>query len=185
MKALISSGALSLALLLGGCGDDGATNAAAVGNDAAPLEQIAAPNGDWTEVVTQTEAGGYLMGNPDAPVKLVEYASLTCPACANFSTTATEKLRNEYVKSGQVSWEFRNFVLNPIDLGVSMLVRCQGAAPFFRSIEQLYATQEEWLGRFSAIPEAQMQQLRDQVDFLEQLLSERNLSQIPASSFDE
>lgn len=162
MKAYLSGGTLALALLLAGCGDDAADTTANGAAPAAqePLPQVEAPNGDWTQVVTQTPQGGFLMGNPNAPVKLVEYASLTCPACANFSVTATEELQNEYVKSGQVSWEFRNFVLNPIDLGVSMLVRCQGEGPFFRSVEQLYATQQEWLGRFSELPQAEMERIQ-------------------------
>ena len=160
MKAL-SASTLALALALTGCGEGETDTAAATGNNVAPLETIAAPQGgDWTEQVTQTPAGGYLVGNPDAPVKLVEYASLTCPACAAFSSAASEELMNEYVKSGQVSWEFRNFVLNPIDLGVSMLVRCQSPGAFFRSIEQLYATQPQWMEGFSQISPAEQQRLQ-------------------------
>ena len=160
MKALLSGSALALALLLTGCGDGGA-DSAATGNAAAPLTPIAAPAGqDWTATVTQTADGGYLLGNPNAPVKLVEYASLTCPACAAFSDTATTQLRDQYVKSGQVSWEFRNFVLNPIDLGVSMLARCQAPNAFFRSVEQLYATQPQWMAAFQTLPPAEQQRLQ-------------------------
>ena len=72
------------------------------------------------------------MGNPDAPVKLVEYASLTCPHCARISPTkATAALRDTYVRSGQVSWEFRHFLLNAPDLALSLLARCQPPAAFF------------------------------------------------------
>lgn len=162
MKAYPTGAGLALALILAGCGDgadNGTTTATGTGNTAAPLQQVEAPNGDWTQAVTETADGGFLMGNPNAPVKLVEYASLTCPACATFSNQAAEELMNEYVRSGQVSWEFRNFVLNPIDLGVSMLVRCQGAAPFFRSVEQLYADQPVWLDRFQNIPEAEINRI--------------------------
>jgi protein-disulfide isomerase len=49
----------------------------------APIKPVAAPNGgDWTKMVTQTPEGGFLMGNPQADVKLIEYGSMTCPHCA-------------------------------------------------------------------------------------------------------
>ena len=85
MKAQISIGALALGLMLSGCGGSEDGNLASV-NTSAPLTQIAAPNnGSWTEIVSETPEGGYRMGNPDAPVKLVEYASITCPHCGEFA----------------------------------------------------------------------------------------------------
>lgn len=163
MKALIGASALTLTLLLAGCGDDQGANSAArnAGTtvSAEPLPQVEAPNGDWTQVVTQTQEGGFLMGNPNAPVKLIEYASLTCPHCAAFSEEGGEKLKNEYVKSGQVSFEFRNFVMNPIDLAATMLVRCQGTGPFFKSVEQLFATQQQWTAGASQMSPADQQRI--------------------------
>ena len=148
MKAQLSAAALALALLLSGCGDGGNNISTAAGNEAAPLTQIPAPNnGDWNEVATRTEQGGFLLGNPNAPVKLVEYASLTCPACRAFSEEGTDELRNTYIRSGQVSWEFRNFVLNPLDAAVSILSRCLAPSAFFRTVEQLYEQQQEWTAR--------------------------------------
>ena len=163
MKALIGGASLTLALLLAGCGDDKGTEGAAGNGTAAvnnaPLPQVQAPNGDWTQVVTETQDGGFLMGNPNAPVKLVEYASLTCPHCAAFSKEGSEKLKNQYVKSGQVSFEFRNFVLNPIDLAATMLVRCQGTGPYFKSVDQLFATQAQWTAAASKMSEADQQRI--------------------------
>lgn len=160
MKAYSMGGGLALALLLAACGDNADSGTVAVtGNDAAPLQQVEAPGGDWTQVTTETAEGGFMMGNPNAPVKLVEYASMTCPACANFATTATDALEERYVKSGQVSWEFRNFTLNPLDLAVSMLVRCQGPAPYFRLTEQLFADQQGWGAGLSQIGEAEAQRI--------------------------
>jgi hypothetical protein len=65
------------------------------------------------------------------------------------------------VKSGQVSWEFRPYMLFPSDPGPSMLLRCQGPIPFFRLSEELYADQPNWAGRLQALPEAQMQQISE------------------------
>ena len=163
MKALYLASALSLALLAGGCGSgEGDLNqAAAAANSSAPLPQIAAPNnGDWTQVVSETEQGGYRMGNPDAPVKLVEYASITCHVCAEFSEAGHEELTNQYVRSGQVSWEYRPFMLFPSDPGIFQLMRCQGPQGFFGLAEQLYATQEEWSARLQALTPQQQASLR-------------------------
>src|SRR5687768_7876747 len=139
MKSGFSAMTLAVALILSGCGeDDGGNLAAAAVNSNAPLKQIPAPNnGDWSQTVTQTQEGGYLMGNPDAPVKLIEYASLTCPHCKSFAEEATASLRDTYVRSGQVSWEFRNFLLGAPDVALSMLSRCQPPAAFFRTIDQV------------------------------------------------
>lgn len=164
MKALIGTGALALALFLAGCGDTEGGNAAnlsAAAGQAPALAQIAAPNnGDWREMVAQTPEGGWRMGNPDAPVKLVEYASITCSHCAEFSETATEPLRDTYVRAGQVSWEYRPFMLFPTDPGIFMLLRCQGAAPFFRLTEQLYTDQATWSARLQSLTPEQTQALQ-------------------------
>ncbi len=85
---------------------------------------------------------------------------MTCHVCAEFSEAATEPLENTYVKSGQVSWEVRPFLLFPTDPGITMLLRCQGAAPFFRLTEQIYADQTQWSGRLQQLPQADMQRLQ-------------------------
>ncbi len=159
MKLRISL--VAATLLLAGCGGEESGNLANLAsNDAAPLTQIAAPeNGDWTQIVSETPEGGYRMGNPDAPVKLVEYASITCPHCALFSTSASEPLQNRYVKSGQVSWEYRPFMLFPSDPGIFMLLRCQGPTPFFRLTEQLYATQAQWSATLQNLTPDEMQMM--------------------------
>lgn len=160
MKSMLTAGAAALALFLVGCGDGGNSNQAApVGND--PLKQIAAPNGgDWTQIVAKTPEGGFRMGNPEAPVKLVEYGSLSCPHCAEFEEQGVPTLRDKYVKSGQVSWEFRTYLLFPTDPGVSLLLNCQSQDAFFPSVEQLYKDQRNWIGRLQAMPADQQQALR-------------------------
>ena len=93
MKSMLTAGAAALALLLAGCGDGGNSNQATpVGND--PLKQIAAPNGgDWTQTVVKTPEGGFRMGNPDAPLKIVEYGSRACPYCAENADLAEMQAR--------------------------------------------------------------------------------------------
>jgi protein-disulfide isomerase len=158
MKAVLALGAAALALA--GCGGGAGNNVAATANNAAPIPQIAAPNhGDWAEVATMTDRGSYLLGNPNAPVKLVEYASITCPHCAEFTEVASTPLRERYVRSGQVSWEYRPYMIFPTDPGVFLLLHCLGPQPFFRVAEQLYADQSNWVGRVQALPQEQLQQM--------------------------
>lgn len=146
MKKLVSGAALAFALVLTGCGGGEGNGSAAAGNGAG-LEAIPAPDGgDWTEIVTRTEEGGFLMGNPDAPVKVIEFASMTCPACAAFAEDGQTQLKEQYVRTGQVSLEFRNFLLSGPDAAASVLLRCQQPAAFFRLSEQLFAEQQNWIG---------------------------------------
>jgi protein-disulfide isomerase len=99
------------------------------------------------------------MGNPNARVKLIEYGSLTCPHCAHFSVEGKPKLM-PYVKSGRVSYEFRNYILNGIDVAASLLARCSGPANFFRFSDSLYATQPQWIGRITGLGQAQKDELK-------------------------
>jgi protein-disulfide isomerase len=161
MKAKIGMMAAALALALGGCGSKGGTGNATQASNA-PLTQVPAPNGgDWTQVVSETPEHGYRMGNPNAPVKLVEYASLSCPFCANFDREGVPTLRDKYVKSGQVSWEYRTYINHPTDPAVAVLVHCQGPATFFALADQLYASQEQWYGKLVAYPKEQYDQLQN------------------------
>ena len=146
----------ALALVLAGCNGQSDNGSA---NSSAPLAAIPAPNGgDWTQIVEQT-ADGFRMGNPNAPVKLVEYASPTCSHCAEFSEQGAGPLTNNYVKTGRVSWEIRPYMLFPSDPGIAMLLRCHGAAPFFQLTEQLYADQPNWAGKLQQLPPEMLQQL--------------------------
>jgi protein-disulfide isomerase len=114
---------------------------------------------DWARVVSITPEGGFRMGNPDARVKLVEYGSLTCPTCARFSNEAKAALAAR-VRIGKVSFEFRNYVLNGLDLGAALLARCGGPSRFFPLTEDFYATQPQWTGKVTGMTQAQKDQLQ-------------------------
>lgn len=110
-------------LMLSACDDAATTEGGVAAGE--PLPAIAAPAGSsWADTVTVTSEGGYMIGNPDAPLKLVEYASHTCGACANFAATGKPAIKDKYVSTGVVSFELRNLVRDPIDLSIATLVRC-------------------------------------------------------------
>jgi protein-disulfide isomerase len=122
---------------------------------------VPAPNnGDWSTIVSKSPEGGFVMGNPNAKVKLVEFGSLTCPHCAEFEERGGKALIDNYVKKGLVSWEFRNFVRDPFDMTATLLSRCGGEASFFGLTRNLFADQREWIGKIQAADQATMQALQ-------------------------
>ena len=122
---------------------------------------VAAPNnGDWSTIVKKTAEGGFLMGNPNAKVKLVEYGSMTCGHCATFEEEGAKPLIDNYVKKGLVSYEFRNFVRDPFDMTASLLARCGGEASFFGLTRNLFADQADWMGKAQQADQAKLQALQ-------------------------
>jgi len=107
---------------------------------------------DWSKVASATAAGGFVMGNPSAKVKLVEYGSLTCSHCRRFDGDGVPPLIANYVRSGRVSWEFRSFLLNGYDIPATLTASCNGAASFFPLLRALYAAQPDWVAKMQAIP---------------------------------
>lgn len=118
--------AAPLALGLAACGEE-PTEGPPRGE---PIAHVAAPEGSsWVETASETPEGGFVIGNPDAPLKLVEYASHTCHVCADFASNGAPPL-DEYVETGVVSYEIRNLIRDPIDLSIALLARCSGPAAF-------------------------------------------------------
>jgi protein-disulfide isomerase len=141
----------------------GAGGGSAAGSGEAVVTQpVAAPaNGDWSTVVTPTTAGGFLMGDPKAKVQLIEFGSMTCPACRAFDEDGVQPLIDKYVKSGQVGFEFRNYVRDPFDLAAALITRCNGAQGFFPLTRAMYKDQPNWLQRLSGISPEQQQALQN------------------------
>lgn len=94
------------------------------------------------------------MGDPAARVKLIEYGSLACPHCRHFEETGYKPLVQQYVRTGQVSYEFRNLLINGPDISVSLLTRCAGPAKFFPMSELVYATQPQWQQKLESMSDA-------------------------------
>jgi len=116
---------------------------------------------DWTRTVVATPEGGFRMGNPAAPVKLVEYGSLACPHCRHFEETGYKPLL-AYVRSSRVSYEFRNLLINGPDMSISLLAHCAGPTTFFPMSELVYATQEQWQKKIEGMDESSLDKLTDQ-----------------------
>ncbi len=146
MKNMLLSATALLALAA--CNSNGG-NASA---PSAPVAAVKAPAGtEWTTTVTETPDGGYLMGNPNAAIKLIEYGSRTCPHCGKFAAESAGKLQ-AYVATGKVSYEFRDFPIHSPDVAAILLGRCAGPKPYFDILEQTFAAQAQVLPKLEQLP---------------------------------
>ena len=191
MKTFHLAVAAILPLALAACGDKAPESAA---TPTATTAVATTPQGkDWTKVMVATPEGCFRIGNPDAKVKLLEFASLTCPHCREFHEAAMPTIRDKYVASGNVSYEFRNFVLNGPDFAASMLARCQGAEPFFGLLTAFMDDQAAWTEpftklsadenkRLSALPEDQQVAALAQLGKLDEYVRARGM---PRAKFDQ
>lgn len=147
---------LPIALALAGCGDKTAGDAPASGE---PIAKVAPPSGKaWTDVVAKTTEGGYRIGNPEAPIKLVEYGALSCSHCAQFAKESSEAILNDYVASGRVSFELRFFMLNAFDIPATLLATCGANEAVVPLADQFWAWQPNMFAALQSVGDAKLQQ---------------------------
>lgn len=85
-----------------------------------------------------------VQGAEDAPVTLIEYASYTCPHCANFHTGPYKKLKEEYIDTGKVKFIYREVYFDRYGLWASMIARCAGPEKFFGMTDLIFEQQSDW-----------------------------------------
>lgn len=100
-----------------------------------PLGAARAQEGGVTDIT---------LGDPSAPVKVVEYASYTCPHCATFHETTFSDFKRDYIDTGKVHFTYREVYFDRYGLWASMIARCAGPDRFFGVTELLYQRQGEW-----------------------------------------
>ncbi|MBI3436159.1 MAG: DsbA family protein [Proteobacteria bacterium] len=88
-----------------------------------------------------------VMGAENAPVTVIEYASMTCPHCASFHEKTLPEIKKRYIDSGKVRLLFREFPFDPVAAGAFMLARCAGKDKYFSMIDVLFAEQTKWAVR--------------------------------------
>ena len=89
--------------------------------------------------------GDVVLGDPAATVEIMEYASLTCPACAYFHANIYPEFKEKYIEPGKIRFIFRNFVFNQTDLMASMVCRSGGNDRFYDLISLVFSQQPELL----------------------------------------
>ncbi len=85
-----------------------------------------------------------VLGAEDAPVEIIEYASYTCPHCANFHKGPYKQLKKEFIDTGKVKFIYREVYFDRYGLWASMVARCAGPEKFFGISDLIYEGQSEW-----------------------------------------
>lgn len=120
-------------------GDPEAIAAEEAAADAEAQELAAAAGGEGTW-------GDIIYGDPDAPVEVIEYASLTCPHCARFSADIFPKIKEEFIDTGKVKFVYRNYVMNQYDMAASVVARCKTPEVTKRLMQVFFDRQAAWVG---------------------------------------
>ncbi|MBL9054460.1 MAG: DsbA family protein [Tabrizicola sp.] len=116
-------------------------------NRRAMIALSAAASAAMTPAFAQEAAapGDFSIGSPDAPVKMVEYASFTCPHCAHFHETVWAELKKNYIDTGKVHFTLREVYFDRVGLWAAMVARCGGEMRYYGIHDMLFAKQAEWL----------------------------------------
>lgn len=125
---------------------------------AAPQSETSEPAADEPTRVAEAQTGeaetatdaasqnfeDIILGDPDAPVTVIEYASMTCPHCAAFHTETLPELKEQYVDTGKVKFIMRAFPLDNLAAAASLLARCVDEDNYYPFIDVLFEKQAQW-----------------------------------------
>src|SRR5215471_14450753 len=98
-----------------------------------------------------------ILGKPDAPITIIEYASLTCPHCAHFANDVLPELKAKWIDTGKVKLVLRDFPLDEPALRAAMVARCAPPEKFYGFVDTFFKAQEEWA--VARDPKAALQRL--------------------------
>ena len=142
---LLSLGAVSATALLAACSDDAPKPAEQPATPAAPTASAPASQGtvDMAKLVGPGVLPEMMLGKADAPVTIVEYASMTCPHCATFHATTLPEIKTKYIDTGKARMIFREFPFDPRAEAGFMLARCS-EDKYFAMVDVLFKQQSNW-----------------------------------------
>jgi len=148
---------VALAVVLAACSDsggettrlsDGGDRVEQAGVDPVTTASVDIPradgNVDMDEVLKPGPLKEMALGDPDAPVKIVEYMSMTCPHCADFHNNTFKQIVTDYVDTGKVQFIVREFPFDPRATAAIMLARCAPEEQFFPMVDVLLQQQSTW-----------------------------------------
>ena len=149
---------LAVGLFMAACGNGDADATAGTENNADATTAAAggdsansAPGDAATSEATQNNValGDMALGPADAPVTIIEYASLTCSHCASFHKTTFKRLKDNFIDTGRIRFVFRDFPLDQFAMEAAILARCGGEEKYFDIAGTLLDTQNDWAFRGS------------------------------------
>lgn len=142
--SLLACGAVGTAYFMGGFGPVGQQSASNAG-----LISPAMAKNDVMAKMGAHPLGDQAMGQKDAPVVMVEYASFTCPHCASFHKQVFPQIKKELIDAGKLRFIYRDFPLDNTAFAISAITRCVatdlGNEKFFPLINELFYRQGTWL----------------------------------------
>jgi protein-disulfide isomerase len=97
------------------------------------------------QTVLQITQDDRILGNPGAPITIVEYASLTCPHCAHFANDVLPEIKKEWIDTGKAKLVLRDFPLDEPALRAAMIARCGPADRYYAFADTFFAAQEKWV----------------------------------------
>jgi protein-disulfide isomerase len=131
-------------------------------------------------------AADAVLGSADAPVTVIEYASMTCPHCARWDTGVLPQVRKNWIDTGKVRFVFRDFPLDGLALKASQLARCAGDQRFWGFLDTLFTSQRAWetapdpvtelvkIGQSGGIPEDKVKAcMADDGDLAQSIIASR------------
>ena len=114
---------------------------AALGLTAAPRAVLA----DAPAALLEITKDERVLGNPAAPITIVEYASMTCPHCAHFAKEVLPELKRKWIDTGKVKLVLRDFPLDQLALRAAMIQRCAPPDRFYAFADMFFADQHQWV----------------------------------------
>jgi protein-disulfide isomerase len=148
--AAVSTAAIALAAGTEAWAQDTAPNATPVPNAPDVKVPPAAGTVDEAKLLAPGTLKDIVMGKADAPVTIVEYASMTCPHCAHFATTTLPTIKEKYIDTGKAKLILREFPFDPRAAAAFMLARCAPEERYYPLVEVLFKQQEQWAGAANA-----------------------------------
>lgn len=118
------------------------------------------------ELLVAGPLGEITLGDPSAPVTVIEYASMTCSHCAHFHETTFTPFKEKYIDSGKVHFIFREFPLDPLATAAFMLARCVPEDRYMQLIDILFRQQRNWA--FSDNPSSALLNIVKQAGFTQE-----------------
>jgi len=113
---------------------------------AANAQSTSADADNATETAAEAvEIQDMSLGNPDAKVQIIEYASFTCPHCATFDQGPYKQLKADFIDTDQIGFTYREVYFDRLGLWASMVARCGGEEKFFGITDLIYKGQSEWV----------------------------------------
>ncbi|CAN7560556.1 DsbA family protein [Phyllobacterium sp. LjRoot231] len=148
--AAVSTAAIALAAGTEAWSEDAAPNATPVPSTSDVKVPPSAGTVDQAKLLAPGTLKDIVMGKADAPVTIIEYASMTCPHCAHFATTTLPTIKEKYIDIGKAKLILREFPFDPRAAAAFMLARCAPEDRYYPLVEVLFKQQEQWAGAANA-----------------------------------